>query len=101
MIRIPSDKKIEVPIAEIKLANLLAPRMRSLRYATSSTNIASSAQIIIAPNKLANMVTKSVTPTIGLVLTSLFKIVTCMKRTVNVPIINTSEFAKFIKRNTP
>jgi hypothetical protein len=31
MIRIPSDKKIDVPIAEIKLANLLAPRMRSLR----------------------------------------------------------------------
>ena len=30
-IRIPSDKKIEVPIAEIKLASLLLPRIRNLR----------------------------------------------------------------------
>ena len=50
------DRVIDTPIAEMSDARRLAPRARSLRYATISTSIARSAHAIIEPTRAMTIV---------------------------------------------
>ena len=96
-----SDSAIDIPIAEIKLASLLLPRARNLRYARSSTITAVKPEAAIAISIAKPRVRIKFIPFSG----SESKVCpvspVSAKTTANVPTIKISEFAKLIRRSTP
>ena len=62
IIRTPSKRNIDTPIAEIREASLFAPRARSLRYATTSTSMATTAQTTMETTSAASSTSTNLIP---------------------------------------